>query len=146
MIPQNSDSSTDDAAIRAAICGAGPIAVVGASDKPDRPVHGVMRYLIAAGLTVHPVNPGLAGKEILGRRVYASLADVPEAIDVVDIFRRTDALAAVVDEALALSSLPRVIWMQLGLRDEAAASRARERGVSVIMDRCTKIEHGRLCG
>lgn len=145
MIPQNNEPPIDDAAIRAAICDAGSIAVVGASNKPDRPVYGVMRYLIAAGFTVHPVNPFLAGEDLLGRRVYATLAEISETVDMVDIFRRADELSSVVDEALSLSVLPRVIWMQLGLRDEDAAARARARGVKVIMDRCTKIEHGRLC-
>lgn len=120
------------------------IAVVGASDNPARPVHGVMSYLIRAGYRVIPVNPGHAGGEILGQRVYARLADIPEAIDIVDIFRRQDQLGGVVDEALALAPQPKTIWMQLGLADPAAASRAEAAGLKVVMDRCIKIEHAHL--
>ena len=103
-----------------------------------------MRYLVAAGYELFPVNPGLAGEVLLGRPVYAALAGIPAPIDIVDIFRRTEALAGVVDEALALDPLPRTIWMQLGLRDDAAAERAAARGVMVVMDRCIRIERGRL--
>ncbi len=120
------------------------IAVVGASPNRARPVYGVMEYLLLAGYRVIPINPGHAGKEILGQRVYAKLIDVPEAIDLVDIFRRRDALAGVVDEALALRPLPKAIWMQLDLRDDAAAAKAEAAGLTVIMDRCIKIEHDRL--
>ena len=133
-----------DGGLRATLASARTIAVVGASQNAARPVHGVMRYLLTAGYRVFPVNPGLAGSMLLGCPVVASLADVPAAIDIVDIFRRNDALAGVVDEALRLSPLPKVIWMQLGLRDDAAAARAAARGVSVVMDRCIKIEHARL--
>jgi predicted CoA-binding protein len=107
-------------------------------------VYGVMEYLLLAGYRVIPINPGHAGKEILGQRVYAKLADVPEAIDLVDIFRRQDALAGVVDETLALVPLPKAIWMQLDLRDDAAAAKAEAAGLTVIMDQCIKIEHDRL--
>ena len=120
------------------------IAVVGASQNPARPVYGVMRYLIGAGYELYPVNPGQAGKTILDRKVYARLADVPVAIDVVDVFRRSEALAGVVDEALRLTPLPKTIWMQLGLRDDAAAARAIAAGTTVVMDRCIKVEHARL--
>jgi predicted CoA-binding protein len=103
-----------------------------------------MAYLLRAGYRVIPVNPGQAGREILGQRVYARLADVPEPVDIVDIFRRTEALAGVVDEALALSPRPKTIWMQLDLRDEAAAAKAEAAGLSVVMDRCIKVDHSRL--
>lgn len=103
-----------------------------------------MRYLIAAGYELFPVNPGLAGGTLLGRPVYARLAEVPVAIDLVDIFRRSDALGGVVDEALALHPLPKVIWMQLGLRNDDAAEQASAAGVTVVMDRCVKVEHARL--
>ena len=134
----------DDALIRDVLTSVRTIALVGASPKPERPAHQVQRYLQEAGYEVHPVNPGQAGKEILGRRVYASLAEVPGPIDMVDIFRNSEAAGRVVDEALDLNPLPRVIWMQIGVRNEAAAARAREKGVIVIMDRCPKIEHARL--
>jgi len=117
---------------------------VGASANQARPAHGVMRYLLGVGYSVFPVNPGLAGGNLLGRTVYARLADIPSAIDLVDIFRRREALAGVVDEALRLNPLPKVIWMQLGLRDDDAAQRALDAGVQVVMDRCVKIEHARL--
>lgn len=120
------------------------IAVVGASPNRLRPVYGVMEYLLLAGYRVIPVNPGQAGKEILGQHVCARLADIPEPIDLVDIFRRKDALAGVVDEALALSPRPKAIWMQLDLRDDVAAAKAEAAGLTVIMDRCIKVEHDRL--
>lgn len=120
------------------------IAVVGASPNPTRPVHGVMAYMIDAGYRVIPVNPGHAGGEILGQQVYGTLADIPEPIDIVDIFRRQEALGGVVDEALALDPLPKTIWMQLGLADEAAAARAEAEGLSVVMDHCIKVEHARV--
>ncbi len=120
------------------------IAMVGASPNPARPSHGVMAYLLRQGYRVIPINPGHDGKQILGQTVYARLAEVPEPIDLVDIFRRTDALGGVVDAALALDPKPKAIWMQLGLRDEAAAARAEAAGVAVVMDRCTKVEHARL--
>lgn len=120
------------------------IAVVGASPNPARPVYGVMAYLLRAGFHVIPVNPGQEDKEILGQRVYARLADIPEPVDIVDIFRRQDALAGVVDEALALDPKPKTIWMQLGLRDDAAAAKAEAAGLTVVMDRCIKIEHAAL--
>jgi len=136
----------DDSQIEACLCQAGTIAVVGASHKPVRPSHYVMAYLLQAGYRVVPVNPGLAGTDLLGQRVYASLADVPEPIDLVNIFRRPAELGRTVDEALKLLPLPSVFWMQLNLRDEQAAARARRVGVSVIMNRCTMIDHQRLCG
>jgi predicted CoA-binding protein len=120
------------------------IAIVGASPKPERPVYGVMTYLLRAGYHCIPVNPGQAGREILGQRVVARLADIGEPIDIVDIFRQRFALAGVVDEALALPVKPKAVWMQLDLYDEAAAARAEASGMTAIMDRCIKIEHARL--
>jgi predicted CoA-binding protein len=122
------------------------IAMVGASANPSRPSCLVLRYLVAHGYRVFPVNPGLAGSAILGQPVHARLADVPEPIDMVDVFRNAAAAGGVVAEALALEPRPRVIWMQLGVRDEAAALRAEAAGLTVIMDRCPKIEFGRLSG
>ena len=133
-----------DAPLRDLLEATQTIAVVGASPNRARPVYGVMEYLILAGYRVIPVNPGQVGKEILGQRVYARLADILKPVDLVDIFRRHDALAGIVDEALALSPLPKAIWMQLDLSDDAAAAKAEAAGVIVIMDRCIKIEHDRL--
>ncbi|MBX3580061.1 MAG: CoA-binding protein [Rhizobiaceae bacterium] len=122
------------------------IAIVGASANDVRPSFFVTKYLIDKGFTVYPINPGQAGKPILGRTFYARLADVPEPIDMVDIFRASDAVPGVVDEALALTPLPKVIWMQLTVRHDAAAAKAEAAGIKVVMNRCPKIEYGRLSG
>jgi predicted CoA-binding protein len=122
------------------------IAMVGASANDVRPSFFVLKYLIAKGFTVYPVNPGQAGKEILGQRVYARLSDIPHPIDMVDIFRASDAVPAIVDEALTLDPLPKVIWMQLGVRNEEAAAKAEAAGLKVVMNRCPKIEYGKLSG
>ena len=120
------------------------IALIGASANSSRPSYGVMQYMLHQGYRIFPVNPGLAGQELLGCRVYARLADVPELIDMVDIFRNSEDAGGVVDEALALERMPKVIWMQIGVINEAAAARAEAQGVTVIMDHCPKIEHARL--
>ena len=133
-----------DTSVRRLLQSAKTVAVVGASTNPARPVYGVMAYLLRAGYHVIPVNPGQGGRDILGQHVYATLADIPEPIDIVDIFRRQEALAGIVDEALALTPLPKAIWMQLGLRDDVAAAKAEAAGLTVVMDRCIKIEHARL--
>jgi predicted CoA-binding protein len=135
-----------DAYLRAILADVKTIALVGMTDSPVRASYIVTRYLLGKGYRVYPVNPNLAGKELLGQKVRARLADVPEPIDMVDIFRRPDAIAAVVDEALALDPKPKVIWMQLGLRDDAAAARAEAAGLRVVMNRCPKIEYGRMAG
>ena len=106
----------------------------------------VTKYLIAKGFEVYPINPGQAGKLILGRMTYARLANVPVPVDMVDIFRASEAAAGVVEEALTLQPLPKVIWMQLGVRHDAAAARAEAAGIDVVMNRCPKIEYGRLSG
>ena len=134
----------DDQTLRDLLGRLRTIAVVGASTNPARPVYGVMAYLLRAGYHVVPVNPGQAGREILGQKVYGRLADIPEPVDCVDIFRRREALAGVVDESLALKPLPKLIWMQLDLVDEAAAAKAEAAGISVVMDRCIKVEHARV--
>lgn len=122
------------------------VALVGASANALRPSYFVMKYLLDKGYDVIPVNPGLAGQEIIGQRVHASLADIPRGIDMVDIFRNSQAAGAVVDEALALDPKPGVIWMQLGVRNDEAAARAEQQGVSVVMNRCPKMEYGKHSG
>jgi predicted CoA-binding protein len=124
----------------------GTIAMVGASANDVRPSFFVLKYLIAKGFTVYPVNPGQAGKDILGQLVYARLSDIPHPIDMVDIFRASDAVPATVDEALKLDPLPKVIWMQLGVRNDEAAAKAEAAGLKVVMNRCPKIEYGKLSG
>ncbi|WP_159952137.1 CoA-binding protein [Rhizobium sp. 18065] len=120
------------------------IALVGASPKADRPSFGVMQYLLSRGYTVIPVNPGQAGKEILGQKVYARLSDIPDEIDMIDVFRAPEFLGEVVAEALALKTRPQVIWGQLSVRDDVAVEPAEEAGITVVMDRCPAIEIPRL--
>ncbi|MGF1592961.1 MAG: CoA-binding protein [Kiloniellaceae bacterium] len=122
------------------------IAMVGASPKWNRPSHFAMKYLQEKGYRVIPVNPGAAGGEILGEKVYASLAEIPGPFEMVDIFRSSEAAGPVVDEAIALAEEKgiKVVWMQLGVINHAAADRARAAGLTVVMDRCPKIEFGRL--
>jgi len=141
----NHDAYADDY-IRGILAEVKTIAVVGASANAARPSFFVLKYLAERGFTMLPINPGLAGGTIVGLPVYASLAAAPQPIDMVDVFRRSDAAGGVVDEALALPAPPKVIWMQLGVRDDAAAARAEARGVRVVMNRCPKIEYGRLSG
>ncbi|MGN7291578.1 CoA-binding protein [Rhizobium sp. SAFR-030] len=116
------------------------IALLGASPNPARPSHGVMGFLLSKGYQVFPVNPGQAGKQILGQMVYARLADVPQPVDMVDVFRAAEYLDGVVDEALALETPPKVIWGQLSVRDDKAAAKAEAGGIKVVMDRCPAIE------
>ena len=134
----------DDAYIADRLGKVRTIAVVGASPKPERPSHGVARFLALHGYKVFAINPGQAGRSIAGLPTYGRLADVPEPIDMVDVFRAPEYLAAVVDEALALSPRPKLIWAQLGVRDDSAAAKAEAAGVAVIMDRCPAIEIPRL--
>src|SRR4051794_15319727 len=132
--------------IRNILRGVKTIALVGASANEVRPSYFVMKYLLDKGYEVIPVNPGLAGKEILGRKVYATLSDIPAAIDMVDIFRNSEAASNIVDEAMSLHPLPKVIWMQLQVRNDAAAARAEAKGIQVVMNRCPKMEYGKLSG
>jgi predicted CoA-binding protein len=120
------------------------IAMVGISPKDNRPSYFAFKYLLERGYRMIPVNPGQAGKEILGQKVYAKLSDIPEPVDMVDVFRASQHAGPVVDEALALASKPQVIWMQLGVRNDEAAAKAEAAGVKVVMNRCPKIEYGRL--
>ncbi len=135
-----------DAEIATLLRSARVFAVVGASPKPDRPVYGVMERLIANGYRVVPINPGQAGSEILGQKVYASLADMPAPADIVDVFRASDAALAVVEDAIGQKDRLglKAVWMQMGVINEDAAQRAHDAGLTVVMDRCPKIELGRL--
>jgi len=120
------------------------IAMVGISPKDNRPSYFAFKYLLERGYRMIPVNPGQAGKEILGQRVYAKLSDIPEPVDMVDVFRASEHIPAVVDEALAMTPRPAVIWIQLGVRNDEAAAKAEAGGIKVVMNRCPKIEYGRL--
>jgi len=120
------------------------VAMVGASVKTNRPSYFAFKYLLERGYRMIPVNPGQAGKELLGQPIYATLADIPEPIDMVDIFRSSDHALAVVKEAIALQPKPQVIWMQLSVRNDEAAALAEANGMKVVMNRCPKIEYGRL--
>ena len=141
----NHDSYPDDL-IRSILKSTKTIALVGASANEVRPSYFVLKYLLGRGYRMFPVNPGIAGTQILGAKVYGSLAEIPEPLDMVEIFRNSEAADGIVDEALALDPLPKVIWMQLSVRNDAAAARAQARGVQVIMNRCPKIEYGRISG
>ncbi len=138
--------SYDDSYISGILNGVRTIAIVGASPNDVRPSFFVTKYLIDKGYEVYPINPGSVGKEICGRTIHARLADVPVPIDMVDIFRAPEAVPAIVDEVLALEPLPKVVWMQLRVRHDEAAARAEAAGIKVVMDRCPKIEYGRLSG
>jgi uncharacterized protein len=120
------------------------IAMVGVSANTSRPSYFAFKYLLERGYRMIPINPGLAGEELLGRKAYGKLADVPEPIDMVDIFRASRYALAIVAEALALNPRPQVIWMQLGVRNDEAAELAEKNGLKVVMNRCPKIEYGRL--
>lgn len=134
----------DDEHIRTVLTEVRTVAVLGASPNPVRPSNGVLRFLVAAGYEVYPVNPGHDGSEIGGRKVYARLADIPVAIDMVDVFRRSDALPQIVDEVLAMDPRPKVLWTQLGVVNPAATDRAEAAGMKVVVDRCPAIEYPRL--
>ena len=141
------DSYSDDY-IADILSSARTFAFVGASANTSRPSYFAMKYLLGKGYTIIPVNPGLAGNEILGQKVYASLSEVPGPVDVVDVFRGSDAALEIVREALRVKDKLRLttIWMQLGVRNEEAAREAEAAGLRVVMNRCPKIEYGRLSG
>jgi O-acetylhomoserine (thiol)-lyase len=133
-----------DAKIRGILGRVHTIAMVGASARPDRASHGVMRYLQARGYRVIPVNPALAGGELLGEKVYAKLGDIADKVDMVEVFRVSEAVPGIVEEAIAIGAA--VVWTQLGVRHDGAAARAEAAGLEVVMDRCPAIELGRLGG
>ncbi len=136
--------SYDDAYLRGILGETQKIVVLGASPNPARASNMILGYLLHHGYEAIPVNPGHAGGAILGQAAYGRLADLPEPVDMIDVFRRSEFLAGVVDEVLALDWQPKSIWIQLGLRDDAAARRAEAVGIKVMQDRCIKIEHARL--
>ena len=133
-----------DSLIRGILNTVKTIAMVGVSANTSRPSYFAFKYLLERGYRMIPVNPGLAGKELLGRMVHARLADIPEPVDMVDIFRASQFARAIVEQALALEPRPRVIWMQLGVRNDDAARLAEQAGLTVVMNCCPKIEYGRL--
>jgi predicted CoA-binding protein len=132
-----------DTTIRGILNTVKTIAMVGISPKDNRPSYFAFKYLLERGYRMIPVNPGQAGKDILGQKVYAKLADIPEPVDMVDVFRASKFAPAVVAEALAMKPRPAVIWMQLGVRDDEAAAQAEAAGVKVVMNRSPKKENGR---
>ena len=136
--------SYPDSYIRGILNTVKSIAMVGASEKENRPSYFAFKYLLERGYNMIPINPGHAGEDLLGRRIYARLADVTEPIDMVDIFRASRYALPIVEEALALKPRPQVIWMQLGIRNDEAAALAEANGLKVVMNRCPKIEYGRL--
>ena len=135
---------TDDAEIKALLEETRVIAMIGASDRPDRPSYGVMAFLQSRGYRVLPVNPQITGEHVHGEYVWRELAQIGEPIDMVDIFRNSEAAGPIADEAVKLGA--KVVWMQLGVRNDEAAQRAEAAGLKVVMNRCPKIEHSRLSG
>ena len=131
-----------DALIKEILTSTKSIALIGASKNPDRPSHKVMKFLISQGYDLYPVNPGLAGRDLLGQRVYASLSDIPAPIDMVEIFRKSDSVEPIVDEAIRTGA--KTIWMQLGVINNIAAEKAEKAGLKVVMDHCPAIEIPRL--
>lgn len=143
------DHATDfyaDAFIREILRDVRTVAMIGASTNWNRPSYFAMKYMQHKGYRIIPVNPGAAGKEILGEEVVADLASLPCPVDMVQVFRRSDAIPGVVDEALALTPLPKVLWLQLGVISPEGAARAEAAGLRVVMNRCPKIEYARLSG
>ena len=141
--PVNHDAYSDDY-IRGVLRRVRTIAMVGASPNWNRPSYFAMKYLQHKGYRVIPVNPAAAGQTILGETAYASLKDIPGPVDMVDIFRNSEAAGPITDDGIAIGA--KVVWMQLGVRNDAAAKRAEAAGLTVVMNRCPKIEYGRLHG
>jgi predicted CoA-binding protein len=139
-----SHESYDDTYIRGILNTVKTIAMVGVSPKDSRPSYFAFKYLLERGYRMIPVNPGLADKDLLGQKAYARLADIPEPVDMVDIFRASPFVLPIVEDALKMQPRPRVVWMQLGIRNDAAAALAEQNGIKVVMNRCPKIEYGRL--
>jgi predicted CoA-binding protein len=147
MVPLDGTMNHDsypDSYIRGILNTVKTIARVGASAKDNRPSYFAFKYLLERGYRMIPINPGLAGKDLLGQRIYARLSEIPEPIDMVDVFRAAPYALPIVEEALTLKPKPQVIWMQLGVRNDEAAALAEANGMKVVMNRCPKIEYGRL--
>jgi predicted CoA-binding protein len=136
--------SYPDSYIRGILADVKTVAMVGASANRIRPSYFVFKYLLEKGYDVSPINPGRAGKDLLGQKIYASLADLPEPVDMVDIFRGSEAAGPITDEVIEHGA--KVVWMQLTVRNDEAAKRAEAAGLRVVMNRCPKIEYGRLSG
>ena len=145
-VPAAMDRHADypDAKIKGILRSVRTIAMVGASTNWNRPSYFAMKYLQDKGYRVIPVNPAAAGQEILGEKVYASLKDIADKVDMVDVFRASENVPPIADDAIAIGA--KVLWMQLGVRNDAAAEKAEKAGLTVIMNRCPKIEYGRLSG
>ncbi len=144
-MPMNHDAYQDNY-ILGILNEAKSIAIVGASANTVRPSYFVTKYLIHKGYEVYPVNPSQAGKEIMGRTAFATLADIPVAIDMVDVFRPSVAVPGIAQQILALETLPKIAWMQLTVRHDEAARLLEAAGIKVVMNRCPKIEYARLAG
>jgi predicted CoA-binding protein len=136
--------SYDDGYIRGILNTVKTIAMVGVSNKESRPSYFAFKYLLERGYRMIPVNPGLVGKDLLGQKAYAKLTDISEPVDMVDIFRASPVALPIVEEVLKMQPRPRVVWMQLGIRNDEAATLAEANGIKVVMNRCPKIEYGRL--
>ena len=135
--------SYDDSYIRSILNTVKTIAMVGVSANTSRPSYFAFKYLLERGYHMIPVNPGLAGQDLLGQKVYAKLGDIPEPVDMVDIFRASQYALGIVEQALALSPRPQVIWMQLGIRNDQAAEALAKAGIQVVQDRCLMVEYRR---
>jgi predicted CoA-binding protein len=150
MVDSPADVATDrhaaypDALIKSILRSVKTIAMVGASPNWNRPSYFAMKYLQDKGFRVIPVNPAAVGQEILGEKVYASVREIPEKVDMVDVFRASEHALPIAEEAVAVGA--KILWMQLGVRNDAAAELAEKAGLTVIMNRCPKIEYGRLSG
>lgn len=134
----------DDTFIRNILRSVRSMAIVGASPNTIRPSYFLFKYMLERGYDVIPVNPGQAGKQMLGKTFVASLSDIGRPVDMIDIFRGSEHVMPIVDEALSLAPPPRIIWMQLGVRNDAAAAKIEAAGLTAVMNRCPKIEYGRL--
>lgn len=144
MFARMNHDAYNDTYIRGILNSVKTIAMVGFSPKENRPSYFAFKYLLERGYRVIPVNPGQAGKSVLGQKIYARLSEIPEPVDMVDIFRGSEHVLPIVAEALTLTPRPQVIWMQLTIRNDAAAKLAEDAGLKVVMNRCPKIEYGRL--
>ena len=140
------DETYSDAELRKVLGAVKTVAIVGISTNPVRPSYFVGRYLGLKGYTVIPINPGHAGKTLFGKTIIDDLENVSQSVDMIDIFRKSEAVPEIVDQALEKFQNLKCIWMQIGVQHEAAAAKARARGVTVIMNRCPKIEYQRLFG